>query len=312
MSCHDDSFQFGIAIPQTDRHVPLDTAHLKRFLARAEALGYHSLWVQEQIIGRATSLEPLTLLTYAAALTVHPRLGSAVLLSVLRSPVQLAKSLASLDQLSEGRLIVGVGLGGGTRFYRAFGLLPERRVARFVEGITVMKKLWTEERTTHSSEFWTLEGVPMEPKPVQKPHPPIWIGAHHPAALRRAAQLGDGFIGAGSSSIGEFQTQVNVLRGHLETAGRNPDAFDVAKRVYIALDRDRNRVEQRLIEWFGWYYGDPALATRVSVYGDEEECVEGLSRTVAAGARLLILNPVFDELEHLERLAELVRKITPA
>jgi alkanesulfonate monooxygenase SsuD/methylene tetrahydromethanopterin reductase-like flavin-dependent oxidoreductase (luciferase family) len=223
----------------------------------------------------------------------------------------LAKSLASLDQLSGGRLIVGVGLGGGTRFYPAFGLSPERRVARFVEGITVMKRLWADERPSYRGEFWTLDGVSMEPKPVQRPHPPIWIGAHDPAALRRAAQVGDGFIGGGSSSTGEFGTQVNVVRDHLEAAGRNPDTFEIAKRVYIALDGDRKRAEECLIEWFGWHYGDSTLAARVAVYGDEEECLEGLGRIVAAGARLLILNPVFDESEHIEGLAQLVRRITP-
>jgi probable F420-dependent oxidoreductase len=255
------------------------------------------------------SLEPVTLLTYAAALTTRARLGAAVLLTVLRNPVQLAKSLASLDQLSGGRLIAGVGLGERTRFYQAFGLAPERRVRRFVEGIALMKRLWTEERTTHHGQFWTLDGVPLEPKPVQKPHPPLWIGAHHPTAIRRAVELGEGFIGAGSSPISAFEAQVKSLRGHLEAGGRDPDAFPVAKRVYIAVDRDRPLTERRLGEWFGWHYGDPAMAGRVSVYGDEEECRESLRRIVRAGARLLILNPVFDELEQLERLAELVGKL---
>jgi alkanesulfonate monooxygenase SsuD/methylene tetrahydromethanopterin reductase-like flavin-dependent oxidoreductase (luciferase family) len=121
--------------------------------------------------------------------------------------------------------------------------------------------------------------------------------------------LGDGFIGAGSSSIDEFRSQVDMLRGCLVAAGRDPDTFAVAKRVYIAIDADRARAEQRLTEWFGWYYGNAALAARVAIYGSEAECLDGLSRIVAAGARLLILNPVFDELEHLERLPELVRKI---
>jgi probable F420-dependent oxidoreductase len=301
--------RFGIAIPQMHRHVPVNTAELKRFLAGAETLGYESLWVQEQIVGSAASLEPVTLLTYAAALTTRVRLGSAVLLTVLRNPVQLAKSLTSLDQLSGGRLIVGVGLGGRTAIYPAFGLSPDRRVTRYVEGISLLKSLWTQERTTHRGVFWTLDAAPMEPKPVQKPHPPIWVGALQPAAIRRAARLGDGFIGAGSSSIDEFRSQVDMLRGCLVAAGRDPDTFAVAKRVYIAIDADRARAEQRLTEWFGWYYGNAALAARVAIYGSEAECLDGLSRIVAAGARLLILNPVFDELEHLERLPELVRKI---
>jgi probable F420-dependent oxidoreductase len=302
--------RFGIAIPQMYRHTPVDIASLNRFLSRAEALGYHSLWVQEQIVGAAASLEPLTLLTYAAALTSRARLGSAVLLPVLRNPVQLAKALTSLDQLSGGRLIVGVGLGGRVALYPAFGVSPERRVRRYVESIALLKSLWTLERTTHRGEFWMLDGVPMEPKPVQTPHPPIWVGAVQPAAIRRAVRLGDGFIGAGSSSIGDFRAQVDTLRGDLAAAGRDPGTFEVAKRVYIAIDADRGRAERRLVEWFGWYYGNPALAARVSVFGSEAECLDALSRIVAAGARLLILNPVFDEMEHLERLPALVKGVT--
>src|ERR1700693_3690003 len=100
----------GIAIPPTNS--PVDARLIREFLARAEKLGYESVWVQEQIISESPILEPITLLTYAAALTSKVRLGSAVLLTVVRNPVQLAKSLASLDQLSQGRLIVGVGIGG--------------------------------------------------------------------------------------------------------------------------------------------------------------------------------------------------------
>ena len=197
--------RFAIAIPQIFSQPRVDTATLQSFLTRAEALGYHSAWVQEQILGRTASLEPVSLLTYAAALTRTLRLGSAVLLTPLRSPVQLAKSLSTLDQLSDGRLIVGVGLGGNTRIYPAFGLSPEKRARRFTEGLQLMKRLWTEERVTFDGEFWKLENVAMEPKPIQKPHPPIWFGARHPAALRRAVELGDGWIGAGSSSIAEFK-----------------------------------------------------------------------------------------------------------
>ena len=108
----------GIAIPQTLTD-PLATSFIRRFLTRAEELGYEGLWVQEQIIGDVPILEPVTLLTYAAALTSKPRLGTAVLITVIRNPVQLAKSLASLDQLCNGRLIVGVGVGGPHEIGRA-------------------------------------------------------------------------------------------------------------------------------------------------------------------------------------------------
>ena len=302
----ENRLKFGIAIPQILSALPVDTALLQRFLARAEALGYHSAWVQEQILGSAVTLEPVGLLTYAAALTRRLRLGSAVLLTPLRSPLQLAKSLSTLDHLSGGRLIVGVGLGGNTRIYPAFGLSAERRVRRFVEGITLMKRLWTEDRVTFDGQFWTLQNAPMEPKPVQKPHPPLWFGGHHDAALKRTAELGDGWIGAGSSTPAQFRDEVQKLSGYLAEAGRDPSTFPMAKRVYIAVDRDKTRAGKRLGEWSGRYYRNAELATQVAIYGDQQECTEKLAELVAAGAGLLILNPVFDEMDHLELLAEAV------
>lgn len=295
--------ELGVAIPQTFLQGAVDPARLRDFLVRADVLGFHSAWVVEQILGTLPSLEPVALLTWAAALTERLRLGSAVLLTALRSPVHLAKTLTTLDHLSRGRLIVGVGLGGNPKAYPAFGLGPERRAARFAEGIRLMRRLWTEPRVSFAGEFWRLEGVAMEPKPLQKPHPPLWFGAHHPDALRRAVELGDGFMGAGSLAAAPFAEEVKRLRGFLAEGGRDPEGFPVGKRVYIAIDRDRDRAARRLAEWFGAFYGRPELAAQVAVRGDVPECLEALSRVTAAGARLILLNPVFDELEHLERFA---------
>ena len=295
--------QVGVAIPQTVLAGAFDTRRLREYLARAEALGFHSAWVVEQILGSVRSLEPVGLLTWAAAVTERLKLGSAVLLTALRSPVQLAKSLATLDHLSQGRLIAGVGLGGNPRVYPAFGVTAERRAARFAEGLRVMKRLWTEERVTFDGEFVTLQNASMQPKPVQQPHPPLWFGGHHPNALRRAVELGDGFIGAGSISTATFLKEVQLLRGLLKDAGRDPATFPIGKRVYIAVDADRARAGRRLAEWFGAFYGKPELAAGVSVWGDADECVDRLRELVAGGAGFLMLNPVFDEIEHLEAFA---------
>jgi probable F420-dependent oxidoreductase len=296
----------AIAIPQTFPGRPVDPRLIRQHLERAEALGYHSAWVVENILGGIPSLAPVELLTYAAAVTQRLKLGSAVLLTALRSPVHLAKGLATLDQLSGGRLIVGVGLGGNTAVYPAFGVSAERRAARFAEGIRLIKALWTQPRTSFQGEFWKLDNAPMEPKPLQKPHPPIWFGAHHPNALRRTVELGDGFMGAGSLSTAKFAEEVKLLRGLLRAAGRDPEAFPIGKRVYMAIDRDRQRAAKRLAEWFGAFYGRPEMAEEVSVWGSHDECVDGLRAVVDAGARLLLLNPVFEELEHLEQLASAI------
>lgn len=294
---------FAVSIPQTFPGRAVEPAFIRRYLTRAEAFGFDSAWVVEQIVGSTPSLEPVELLTYAAGLTERMRLGPAVLLTALRNPVHLAKSLATLDHLSHGRLVVGVGLGGNPGLYPAFGMSATRRAARFREGIELMKRLWTEPRVTFDGEFWKLENASMEPKPVQQPHPPIWFGAHHPDALRRAVELGQGFMGAGSLATAQFADEVRLLREMLDKAGRDPAGFAIGKRVYIAIDRDRARAGRRLAEWFGAFYGRPQMAPEVSVFGSVEECVDGLAQVRAAGARLIMLNPVFDEMEHLEQFA---------
>ena len=229
----------------------------------------------------------------------------------LRNPIQLAKSLASLDQLSQGRLIVGVGLGGVTRLYEAYGLSPEHRVSRFVEALTLMKKLWTEENFTFEGKFWQLKNASLAPRPFQKPHPPVWFGANSPAALKRAVKHGSGFIGAGSSSSGDFKSKVQTVLSALAEAKKGSADFIIGKRVYLAVDRDRERAAKRLREWFGLFYGQADLADRVAVWGSAEECVERLREIVAAGARLLLLNPVFDMMEQMEVLAsEVVPRVT--
>jgi probable F420-dependent oxidoreductase len=293
----------GVAIPQTFPDGRVDPRGIRDFLQRAEALGFHSAWVVEHMFGTIPALAPVELLTYAAAVTERLRLGAAVLLTALRTPVHTAKSLATLDQLSGGRLIVGVGLGGNPKIYPAFGLTASRRAARFAEGLRLMKRLWTEPAVTADGEFYRLENASLQPRPLQAPHPPLWFGGHHPLALRRAVELGDGFIGAGSASTATFAEQMKVLRAILAERGRDASAFPIGKRVYLAIDRDRARAGKRLAEWFGAFYGRPALAEEVSVWGDVDTCVEGLRAVAAAGAGFLMLNPVFDEAEQLERIA---------
>lgn len=291
----------GIAIPQDFIHRPVDMQHVREFVQKAETLGYDSLWVQESIIGNVPVLEPLTLLSYAAALTTRLRLGTSVMVFVLRNPVQLAKSLSSLDQMCHGRLDVGVGIGGHVN-EAIFGLPTEHRIRRFVEGLQVMKALWTEEDAAFSGQHWNFDHVAMSPKPVQQPHPPIWFGARQAPALKRAVQHGNGWMGAGSSSTADFIEQYGQLQRFLEEAQR--DAFAISKRVYIAIDPNRNRAEQRLRKWFGVRYRNADMATRVSIWGSKEECLNKLGELVQAGAQHLMLNPVFDEMTHVQQLAE--------
>ena len=143
----------------------------------------------------------------------------------------------------------------------------------------------------------------MEPKPLQQPSPPVWFGARSDGALRRAVQYGDGWMGAGSSSTGEFRVGVERVRQLLEESGRDPATFTIAKRVYIAIDEDRQRAERRVGEWFGHLYGDAAMGPRTTIYGPTEECSARIAEVIDAEAQHVLLNAMFDVEEHLEALS---------
>jgi probable F420-dependent oxidoreductase len=297
--------RFAISIPQNIADGAFDPAAMRGYLARAEELGFASAWTQEQVLGTIPHLGPVETLTYAASCTERMRLGCAVFITSLHSPVHLAKSLSTLDQLSRGRLEVGIGTGGRSRMFSAFGVDPESFVARFNEGLRLMRALWAEPRVDFNGRFWQLNGAAMEPKPFQKPGPRIWFGGSHPAALGRAVRHGDGFFGAGSNTTEQFAKQVQIVRDELADQGRDPAGFPIAKRVYIAVDDDAERARERMRAALDRLYGffGRGDMTPVSVWGTPDGCVRGLRGVANSGAELILLNPLFDDAEQMERLA---------
>jgi probable F420-dependent oxidoreductase len=296
--------RFAIAIPQFYADGEFDPAAFRAYLTRAEELGFDSAWTQEQLLGSWNQLAPIEAMTYAAACTERLRLGCVVFVSTLYSPVHLAKSLSTLDQLSRGRIEVGVGTGGPGRPFAAFGVDPRRYVARFTEGVNLMKALWTEPRVTFDGEFWQLKEAAMEPKPFQKPYPPLWFGGASEPALRRAVRLGDGFFGAGSSPTVRFAEQVTVVREALAEAGRPAESFPIAKRVYVAIDDDAGRARARMNAALTKLYGHRMEAIEAAaVAGTAADCVRELRQVAEAGAELILCTALFDQAEQMEQLA---------
>jgi probable F420-dependent oxidoreductase len=243
-------------------------------------------------------------MTYAAACTERIRLGCVVFVSTLHLPVHLAKSIATLDQLSGGRIDVGVGTGGKHRPFAAFGMSSERYVARFSEGVELMKALWTQPRVTFDGEFYQLSDAAMEPKPAQKPHPPLWFGANGEPALRRAVRLGDGFFGAGSAPTARFAEQVQIVRAALAEQGRDAASFPIAKRVYVAVDDNAARARERINAAMAQIYGQrvPDIEA-AAVAGSPGDCAAELAKVAAAGAELILFTTMFDQSEQAARLA---------
>lgn len=295
--------RFAISIPQYARDSRFDDHAFRAHLRRVEELGlFESAWAQEQVIGAAGSLAPLETLTYAAACTERLRLGCAVFILPLHNPLHLAKAISSLDCISHGRVDVGIATGGRGRPFAAFGIDPDKPVARFNEALALMKVCWTEREINFDGRLWKLQGASMEPKPVQKPYPPIWFGGSVPAGMRRAVRHGDGFMGAGSQTTAQFAEQVKVVREELSAQGREPDTFRIGKRVYVHVDDDAARGRQRLEDALARHYGRGGWSENI-VVGPPEACAAGVRAVADAGAQLIMLNPLLDDAAQLERLA---------
>jgi probable F420-dependent oxidoreductase len=295
--------RFAISIPQYARDSRFDDDAFRAYLSRVEELGrFESAWAQEQVIGAAGSLAPLQTLAYASACTQQLRLGCAVFVLPLHNPLHLAKAISSLDCLSHGRVEVGVASGGRGRPFDAFGVDADRPVARFNEALALMKACWTEPEINFDGRLWKLQGASMEPKPVQKPYPPVWFGGSAPAGMRRAVRHGDGFMGAGSQTTAQFAEQVKVVREELSAQGREPDTFRIGKRVYVHVEDDAAHGRQRLEDALTRHYGRGDWSEHI-LAGPAEECTAGIGAVGQAGAQLILLNPLVDDAQQLERLA---------
>lgn len=299
--------RLSISIPQLDTD-GFDAPGVKAYLARAEELGFEGGWVMEQTIGPTPLIAPLELLAYAAACTERLRLGVAVLVSSLHDPLQLAAAITAVDRLSHGRLDVGVAPGGGFRKFSAFGVDEKTFVSRFTEGLDLMKAAWSDEpRVSFAGRFRQVDDLPIQPKPVQRPHPPVWFGANAPAALARAVRHGDAFLGAGSSTTAAFAKQVVTVRRELERQGRDGAGFTIGKRVYLVVDDDADNARERVLAGLRRTYGAMPGIEDVPVSGTPEDVVRGLREVVDAGAEMLLLHPlgadVAEDREQMERLA---------
>jgi probable F420-dependent oxidoreductase len=298
-----DRIRFGVALPHRAPE-PIDMAAVRHVAQRAEALGFNDLWVTENTLDHVFCFDPVVVLTYAAAVTSKIRLGASVVALQIHSPLMVAHQWACLDYASNGRAILGVGIGR-EHHYRQFEVPQEGRVSRFREELDVIRALWTEEKVTYQGRFYHLTNETMAPKPVQKPLP-IWMGVGHPDAVRRAARLADGWMGSGGSRIADFAASVPILKEALEKAGRDPAKFPISKRVFMAVDERPEVARADLLRWFTEVYRNPPGVDSCGIHGTPGQVRERLEEMVAMGANHLLLNPVSRYAEQLEALAEVV------
>jgi alkanesulfonate monooxygenase SsuD/methylene tetrahydromethanopterin reductase-like flavin-dependent oxidoreductase (luciferase family) len=215
---------------------------------------------------------------------------SVIVLSI-HQPIHVAHQIATLDYLSNGRAVLGVGLGRN-HHYTQFQVPREQRVRRFRESVELIRALWTESEVNYHGSIFQLDGAMMAPKPVQKPRPPIWFGGGHPDAIRRAATIADGWMGPGGSSMAAFARNVSLLKVELE-------------RVRVIRRRSRSRSgcffrctsvptlrAPSFTRWFSTVYHNPEGTDASGIHGTPEQVRARIEELIATGVNHLLLNPV--------------------
>ena len=297
-----DTIPLGMSLPHRSPD-PLALTTVGTVARRAEALGFRDLWVTENTMDEGVCLDPVVVLTYAAAITSRIRVGASVVVLPIHSPLMVAHQWATLDFISGGRAVLAVGLGRD-HHYRDFQIPVAGRVRRFREQMELIRALWSQDTVTYRGEIYQVENVSLATRPVQKPLP-LWMGVGHPDAIRRAARLADGWMGSGGSSIAEFQASIPLLKQELEKAGRDPAGFPVSKRVFMAVDERPGVARAELNRWFTEVYHNPGGTDASGIHGTPEQVRARLEELVASGANHLLLNPVSRHAEQLEAVAEL-------
>ena len=304
-------------------HLPLMALHEQHWTLRrlleyteiAEHLDFRALSTNDHLVFSRPWLDGPTALAAVLNRTGQMTLATTVALPVVRGPVALAKSLAAIDLLSGGRLVVGVGPGSSARDYAAVGIPFEERWKRLDEAVQALRALWAREALSFDGTFYSTEGITLEPFPAQQPGPPIWIGSWgSEAGLRRTARLGDGWLASAYNTTPEaFASTLERLGERLTAVGRDPDRFPNAiATMFFYVTEDRATAERIIKDVLSPTLKRPEgeLGQRLLI-GSAQDCAEKLAAYGAAGAQRVFLWPVDDELRQLtmfqERVAPLAR-----
>ncbi|MEX0922450.1 MAG: LLM class flavin-dependent oxidoreductase [Rhodovibrionaceae bacterium] len=279
-----------------------------------EELDYDSFWTGEHIVYHRPILEAVTVLTRAAALTSRIKVGPATLILPLRHPTMAAKQFSSLDVLSEGRVLLTVGVGGDyPREFQACGVPVKERGQRTQEAIEIMKRYWTEDRFDYQGKIFNLEDVNMLPKPVTPGGPPIWVSGRQDAPMRRAATIGDGWHPY-MYTADRCHTSFHQVKEFAEEAGRTlPKDYTFACFIYVSLGDDEQAARQRGIEELSYRYDQDfsELVDKYCAYGSSARVADYLAKYIEAGANYLILAPIMPPDQRRSHLEQLATEVVP-
>jgi probable F420-dependent oxidoreductase len=296
--------------------------HIAEFAQRAEALGYDRLVSGEHVqdgnppIPRILSLP---LLAAAAAATKRIRVMSGIVIAPLYHPVMLAKLVATVDRIANGRFDFGIGISGqrGTRIeYDILNVPVETRGRRANEMLPLLRRLWSEEHVTHQGEFYRFEDATLLPQPVQKPCPPIWVAGRSDAAMKRAGTLGDGWYPY-LFTVRRLKESNETVRSHAVAAGRNLDQFYFGVAQPASVNEDRNEALAVAVQNLGKYATAQRSAEDVAkalcLTGTADDCVRGIQDRIDAGVRHVNLSFLsHDEQDNYRQLEAFAQRVLPA
>jgi probable F420-dependent oxidoreductase len=288
---------FGFLLPTREavmRSATPDFAPMLELAEAAEAQGFDSVWVGDSIVARPR-FEPLTTLAAVAARTTRVKLGTAVLVPAMRQPVVLANEVASLDHVSGGRLILGLGIGGtgaaNAREFAACGFDIAHRVGLFEEGLAIMTRLWAGEEVTFQGRYFQLEGARLGFFPLQQPHPPLWLAASVDKAYRRLLRLGDGWFPI-SASAEVFSRGWERIAALAPEHGRDPATLHRCLYTTLVIDEDESQALRQMQEFIQSYYGVPyetmARASGLCA-GSPQRCIDWINSFTAAGVQTIVV-----------------------
>ncbi|MEM1602121.1 MAG: LLM class flavin-dependent oxidoreductase [Candidatus Bathyarchaeia archaeon] len=275
---------------------------------KAERAGFDALWVPDHLFlpdriyravgeesGKRDGLDAWIVLAAIATVTKRIRVGSCVTPIPLRNPAILAKTVATVDNLSNGRVIFGAGAGWFSEEFQRYGVEWDKfrvRVAKTIEGITIIKKLWVESSPSYSGRFYRIIEAPLWPKPIQKPHPPIFFGGKSEAILRATAEMGDGWISWALSSS-EFKEKISRIRDIAKSIGRDPYSIKPACCLIVSVSEDYSAA-RRIAEHYVTNFFGKSLdkVGDFVIYGKADDYIDGIERFIRAGATHVAFRPM--------------------
>ena len=273
--------------------------NIHRIIELAETVeqqGLDGVWVGDSLVAKPR-MEPLTVLSALAACTSRVRLGTAVLLPALRHPVLLAQMLATVDLISEGRLVIGAGVGGAfnddqKREWESAGVPSRGRGKRFEEIIEILQGLGSGKPYAFDGKDFSLDSTLMRPTPTREGGIPFLLASHYRAQsyaqIRRAARLGSGIISI-SDTPEEFGQIIQRVSEKAVEFGRHPDTFENAFYMTVNMDPDLAKAERDAGEWLTGYYGSDIWGTRWGPFGGHDKIIERISEYASAGANTIVV-----------------------